>query len=86
MTEQEDWKKRYDSLMEGLKSLEAENKYLKEQNEVMGKQKRQWEEEKIKQQMIIKQQLGNSDDVVRQLQKEIKSIKKKLRVCLKKVK
>jgi len=80
MTEQEDWKKRYDSLREFINRLEAENKYLIEQNEIMTEQKKQWEIEKIKQQMIIKQQLGNSDKIIHKLQDEIQYIKKKYNI------
>ena len=71
---------RIDSYGDAVVQLEAKIKLLTELNQTLEAEKRQWTEEKIKQQMIIQQQLGNSDDVVSQLQDEIRRIKKKYNI------
>jgi len=68
--------KRIDSLGEKITAVELELKTLQEINNTLEMEKRQWIEEKIKQQMIIKQHLANGDNTVRQLQDEIRFLKR----------
>ena len=78
--------KRYEAAQESLKELANKLDVAMSMIANLEAEKRQWVQEKIKQQEIIKQQLGNSDDVVIQLQDEIRNIKKQLcEECFKKI-
>ena len=71
------------------KSMEELSNKLELSMDIIAKleaEKRQWINDKTIQQGIIQQHLGNSDDIVRQLQNEIRGIKSKLCPdCFKKV-
>ena len=71
--------RRIDSLNKSIVFLESKVEVLKDLNLKLNIEKKQWTEQKIKQEMIIQQQLGNSDGVVKQLQNEIISLKKIMR-------
>ena len=71
--------KRYNASQKLLEqTIEKLNKQ-RQQIEILEAEKRQWVEQKILQNHIIQQQLGNSDNVVRQIQNEILNLKEKIK-------
>lgn len=81
-----DYKSLYNSLASAVEGMSNENKRLAEMNDILVAEKKQWEGQKVIQEQVISQQLGNSDGVVGKLQDEIRSIKSQLcEACYKKV-
>ena len=72
--------KRYLAAQASLADLERQLKRAFNQIAILEAEKKQWEEQKVLQAQIIQQQLGNSDNVVRQLQDEIRRIKKQYNI------
>ncbi len=72
--------KRYLAAQASLADLERQLKRALNQIAILEAEKKQWEEQKVLQSQIIQQQLGNSDNVVRQLQDEIRRIKKQYNI------
>ena len=72
--------KRYLAAQASMADLERQLKRAFNQIAILEAEKKQWEEQKVLQAQIIQQQLGNSDNVVRQLQDEIRRIKKQYNI------
>ena len=72
--------RRYLATQESMAKLETLLNQANKQIEILSAEKNQWVQQKIMQDQIIQQQLGNSDSVVRQLQDEIRSIKKQYNI------
>ena len=72
--------KRYNAAQISLADLSQQLVEAQKRIMVLEAEKKQWEIEKINQQSIIHQQLGNSDNIVRQLQEEIMRIKSKYNI------
>jgi CRISPR/Cas system-associated protein endoribonuclease Cas2 len=72
--------KRYNSCQKGLETLSEKIRNLETINAILTAEKNQWNEQKILQDQVIQHQLGNSDEVVKQLQDEIRKIKKKYNI------
>lgn len=71
--------KRVDSLGDGIKELNKKIETLEYINSILESEKVQWIQEKTIQQQIIHQQLGNSDNVISQLQDEIRELRRKIK-------
>jgi len=63
-----------------IRRLEKEKDDLIRMNNILAAEKKQWMKQKQVQDMVIKMQLENSDNVVRKLQDEIRDIKKKYNI------
>lgn len=78
--------KRYEDTQKTLKDAVDKIHALEFLNANLEAQKKQWEQERVMQQQVVVQQIGNSDKVVNSLQEEIRDIKRKLcKECLIKV-
>ena len=73
--------KRIDSLNEGIKAMEAKISNDEQIINILNAEKVQWNQSKMVQEQIITQQLGNSDNVVNQLQEEIIKLKREMRAA-----
>ena len=89
MSEYEELKKSYktlerlhDATNDAVRQLTAEMKVKDKQIELLIAEKRQWEEEKIKQQAIIQQQLSGGDSNLRALQDEIRLLKREFKLSI----
>ena len=77
---------RYESSQKSMQELANKLELAMQMIGTLEAEKRQWVQEKIKQTEIIAHQIGNSDNVVIQLQDEIRNIKRQLcQECYKKV-
>ncbi len=74
------WEKKYKAAQQGMEELANKLNETVSLNETLVAEKKQWEQEKVVQQQIIAQQLGNNDSVVQQLQNEIREIKRKYNI------
>ncbi len=74
------WEKKYKAAQQGMEELANKLNEVISLNETLVAEKRQWVQEKIVQQQIIAQQIGNNDGVVQQLQNEIREIKRKYNI------
>jgi len=75
-------KKLHDSTNQAVMALQAEISVKDKMLETFAKEKAQWEREKIQQQLIIQQHIGGSDNNVRLLQDEIRTVKKKFKIAI----
>lgn len=74
--------KRYFSAQESLDHAVGKINELEYQKTILEAEKRQWVEQKIMQEEIVKHQIGNSDNTVSQLQSEILNIKKTVKLAI----
>ena len=74
--------RKIDSLNDWINKLEAKIQFLEEIAHTNEAKERQWFTEKLKQQLIIQQQLKNSDDTTKALQDEIRDVKKKFKLAI----
>lgn len=72
-------KRLHDATNLRVTQLESENKSLVQINKILVAEKKQWEQQKVLQEQVIAQQLGNSDGVVRLLQDEIQELRDRIK-------
>lgn len=72
-----DYKKLYESASDALAKKDADLEHAKQLNNVLNAEKKQWEQQKVMQDMIIKQQLEAADNTARGLQEELRILKQK---------
>jgi hypothetical protein len=78
----DDWKRRYDSLLEAYKEMEGRLKEVQALNGVLEAEKKQWVLEKLNQQLVIQNALQRANAVSngyleenRQLKEEIERLR-----------
>lgn len=76
-----DYKELYESLSRVIPSLESENKRLSEENKALMAQRRQWEEDKVKQQGMIQQLLDTKNREHNEILEENQKLREQLRVA-----
>jgi hypothetical protein len=72
-------KRVHHAVNERVNMLETENNRLQQLNSILTAEKIQWEQQKVLQDEIIKQHLGNSDGATRALQDEIIELRERLK-------
>jgi hypothetical protein len=72
-------KRKHEALISSMITIQEENKLLKGINIILVEEKKQWLEQKNHQDRMLQQQLQINDNIVRNLQDEIISLKKRYR-------
>lgn len=76
-----DYKELYESLSRVIPSLEAENRRLSTENASLVAQRKQWEEEKVRQQGMIQQMLDTKNKEHNEILEENQKLREQLRVA-----
>lgn len=73
------WKRKYESLMEGVIALQGKLSDAVQQNTMLVLEKKQWEADKATQQLIIQQALNGANSQSQSQGEEIQSLKEEIK-------